>query len=371
MEQARIPSGFQDLITQQARKKRLLQQNLQNLFRKFGYEEIMTPALEFYQTYNLAFNALEDSQMFKYIDENGEILSLRLDMTVPIARVAASKFKDSPTPLRFCYATDVFKIRQSFAGKKSEVTDCGIECIGLSEKNDLEILVLALEALKEIGVENYTLEIGNTRFFDLAAKDFIKNKKDREILADLIDRKSMIELKEFVQSLNLELPVQNFFLSIPWLAGSKEALLNAYELAYSDELKEVVANMMELHENLCALSYEDKVSYDFGKIPHLNYYTGILFEGYVEGVGTSVLSGGRYDSLLQKFGKNWPACGFSIKLDYLLDVYQKEENEKQAVLYYPQDEYVQALLTAKKLREEFSVTLMPWNEDFMEVKVKE
>lgn len=171
MQQIQLPQGMKDTILNECEKKKYLQNTLEQIFESFGYEEIITPTIEYYETYENAFKNIQTTDMYKFFDENGRILTLRTDMTVPIARVCASKFKDSKPPFRYRYTSNVFKVRQKFAGKRSEVTDCGIELIGLDSKSDVQVLCCALEVMKNF--KNYTLEIGNVKFFQGLAKLFV------------------------------------------------------------------------------------------------------------------------------------------------------------------------------------------------------
>ncbi|MBQ0066307.1 MAG: ATP phosphoribosyltransferase regulatory subunit [Firmicutes bacterium] len=356
MNQIQLPLGMRDLILEECERKRMLQHKLENVFESYGYKEIMTPCIEFHNLYQTAFGTLEDEEIFKFFDQEGKILSLRTDMTVPIARVCATKFNTKEGPFRFRYSSNVYKVRQSFGGKRSEVMDCGIECIGLDSSCDIEVLNLAILVMEEIGAK-YTLEIGNTNFFKSACKALQMDKESTARLADLIDRKSMVELKQFVQKLKLSPNAKEFFIQLPWMTGGQEALDMARELSFSTSLLEEVNKLQKLYNDLQALGYKDVITFDLGKVPHLDYYTGIIFGGYVEGVGVSVLSGGRYDKLLSKFGRDLPAIGFSVKIDYCIDVVKCEE-KKTVKIYYPKNRMVEALQKANELRKECTVELI-------------
>lgn len=177
----------------------------------------------------------------------------------------------------------------------------------------------------------------------------------------------MVDLKTYLASLQLSKEQEAFFLELPLLNG-KDVLENAMQASFDEELKEIVRKLQKLQENLKTLGYEDTITFDLGKVPHLDYYTGILFEGYVEGVGTSVLSGGRYDHLLNTFGKDMPAVGFSVKLDYLLDVIDSV-SKKVLYLYYPMSKQLEAFQKAKELRKEKEVKLIPY--EGTEIKIQE
>ena len=178
-------------------------------------------------------------------------------------------------------------------------------------------------------------------------------------MADLIDRKSMSELSSFLESLALSEEVQTFFLQLPWLCGDVEVLKEALPYCFHPKLRAIIAGLKELYDQLKELGYEKHITFDLGKVPHLNYYSGLLFEGFVEGIGTSVLSGGRYDTLAEKFGSPMPAIGFSVKLDYVLPVLEKVATKQPSVrLCYPMKAKVKALQKAKELRKDHIVELL-------------
>lgn len=369
MKKFAIPEGTRDLILGECTAKKRLQDAIEQVFDSYGYKEIVTPSIEFYQTYQTGFEQIQDEAMYKFFDHNGSILTLRMDMTVPIARVAATKFKDQNPPLRFRYCANVYKVKESFAGKRNEVTDCGIELLGLNEKqSDLEILVCALEVMECMQQEPYTLEIGNVNFFHTAVELLGLTKDETEILADLIDRKSLTELKDYLNTLMLTAADKQFFLQLPWLCGSADMLEDALACCFDERLKKIVENLQQLYRQLAELGYENRITFDLGKLPHLNYYSGILFEGFVPGIGTSVLSGGRYDSLLEKFGEPLPAIGFSVKLDAVLPVLNLKQKEATLTLCYPYERKVEALRKAKELRKTARVELLCGEYDDIFVK---
>ena len=360
MNKFTIPEGTRDLILGECRIKKALQHDIEYIFDRYGYKEIITPTIEYYKTYQTGFENVKDEVMYKFFDHQGSILTMRMDMTVPIARVVATRFKDQSLPLRFRYCANVYKVKESFAGKRNEVSDCGIELIGQSAKeSDLEVLVCALEVMEKIKHDGYTLELGNVNVFHNACKDLKLSTEEMSKLADLIDLKRISELETYLQTLTIHDDAKRFFLQLPWLCGDVEVLKEALPYCFNTDLKETIINLKTLYQQLSALGYENHITFDLGKVPHLNYYSGLLFEGFVEGIGTSILSGGRYDTLLKKFGTNLPAIGFSVKLDYVLPVYEDHLQKMQTIkLYYPMKDKVEALKCAKELRKQAVVELL-------------
>jgi len=363
--QIQIPAGMRDLFPEECTNKEEMKRKILNVFRSYGYAIVETPLIEYYATYQNTFDSIKEEQLYKFMDDNGQILALRTDMTLPIARLCATKLSNVHPPFRFCYASNVYKVRQSFAGKRNEVTDCGIELIGLDKKSDLEVVSCAIDTLEALDLKEYTFEIGNSDIFKQACSLVNVDENDRNILADLIDRKSMIDLKIFLSGKGFEKKVSGFFQALP-LANGENALSESRKICFDEKLSDVIDQLEKLQRNLLMLKPNASISFDLGKVPHLNYYTGIIFEAFIPGVGTSILSGGRYDTLLQKLGRDLPACGFGIKLDYLLDKEQlkKDANRK---LFYPADRIVEALIYAEKLRKDGPVELLPWDKDTMEV----
>lgn len=353
-----IPEGTKDLVLGECIIKKKLQMSIEGILDKWGYKEVVTPTIEFFQTFNACVDNLREEDMYKFFDSKGRILLLRPDMTIPIARVVATKFKEVSTPLRFRYSADVFRVHESLGGKQNEYTDCGVELIGLEgEDSDLEILVTALDALKVLKDTEYKLEIGNIDFFNSAVKDLKLNDDERSYLAQLIDRKTLKELEDYLDELNVEESYKEFFKELPWLFGGKEVLEKGKEYAFNDELKASIEYLERLTDKLERLGYGDKLTFDLGMVPRLNYYTGIIFRGYVEGVGVTVLSGGRYDGLIAKFGKDIPAVGFSINLDSLIDVVNNSNMNEQIKfrIYYGTGYMLEAIEKSDKLRKEGNV----------------
>lgn len=370
MKQFTIPAGMRDRIREECASRRELQQAIEERFARWGYEEVITPTIEFYKTYEAGFDNINEEDMYKFFDAQGRILMLRADMTIPIARLAATKFKDAEVPLRFRYCANVFKVHEDLSGLKNEIRDCGVELIGVPQScGDLEILMTALDALSVVKDRPWVLEIGNINFFREACRYFSITKEDSEALAELIDEKSITSLAEKLDALGLRAEGRQFFLQLPWLSGDQRMLQDAEQYCFCEELLQILRDLSSLADDLQALGCE-RVQFDLGKTKNLNYYTGIVFEAYVEGVGKRVLSGGRYDTLLEKYGRKLPAVGFSIKLDALSEIWQAKEPAKETVIVYPPKERVAAMKKARQLADEGRVRLVA-DATAQELRIKE
>lgn len=350
------PSGTKDIIGAECRTLRDLEFQFRDRFDRWGYEEVITPMIEYYQTFTAA--QMKDQEMYKMLDASNRILTLRADMTVPIARLAATKRKDSPLPLRFQYTANVFKRQVHFSGNQNESVDCGVELLGVDETSgDLEILACALDALSILKDQRYTLEIGSRKFFLTACDALHLNEMTVNTLADLINRKSIAALHDYVVGMDLSEDKKDFFRQLPWLCGDVKILQQARACAFHSELMTILDEMEQYYHQCEQLGYQEHISFDLGKIPRMQYYSGIIFEAFVEGVGNSVLSGGRYDHLCERFGRPLTAVGFAIRLDAFSKAVQQKQSRKYITMAYPPHLQVEALKQAVDLRKEAIVSL--------------
>lgn len=363
------PAGTRDLIKEECTTRRWLQTKLMEVFDSWGYEEVNTPMVEYYQTFSIA--QMKEQELYKILDASNRILTLRADMTIPIARVAATKFNDEDLPLRFQYCANVFKVNEQLRGIQNESTDCGVELLGVEEPyGDLEILACALDALSLLKNQTYTLEIGNLNFFQAACDALHLEEAVRNRLADLINRKSLKSLQDYVETLSLDQEKKTFFLQLPWLCGDVNVLQEARAYVFHEDLIQILDQLANLCEQLKQLGYEEAITIDLGKIPSMKYYTGLIFEAFVEGVGISVLSGGRYDKLGKRFGHDVPAIGFCIRLNALASILTPPAPRKRLIIEYPPQLQVSALRLAQTYRKDQIVELKQ-NEAIEEIQLLE
>lgn len=369
-----LPEGTRDLILDECIIKRVLERDIDNIFEKWGYKEVITPTLEFYETFNHDSQTLREEDMYKFFDNRGRILVLRPDMTIPIARVVETKLKDTELPIKLRYTSNVFRVHASLGGKRNEYTDCGVELIGLEDKkSDLEVLVLALEALKKLGLKDFKLEIGNIGFFNGAFKNLEIDQEYREVIAQFIEDKNLKSLEDYLSNLDIKEEYKKFFNKLPWMFGNKKVLEEAKKLAFNEDIKENLEYLEELYSQLEALGYGENVTFDLGMVPRLNYYTGIIFRGYGEGVGNTLLRGGRYDNLIKASNDYVPAIGFSIDVNSVIENVKQNgnvsENQNVCKIYYNPENRIEAIKKSEELRSQgFIVDLLP-KQDIQAMKI--
>ena len=156
-----MPGGVRDLLPGEAHCKRELENNLLQLFRTWGYQEVVTPTFEYYEVLAPALGDLLHDQLYRFIDDRGQVMVLRPDMTTPIARLVSTRLQDQELPMRLCYAANVFR-RESHAGRQREFYQAGVELLGAEGPDaDAEIIGLAAEALKLAGVKDFRITVGH------------------------------------------------------------------------------------------------------------------------------------------------------------------------------------------------------------------
>lgn len=372
MQKNIIPEGTRDLIGVECGVREELIKNVKGVFTKWGYDEVITPTVEYYNTFHYKTQSLKEEEMYKFFDNKGRILVLRPDMTVPIARVIGTKLKDFKTPIRLRYESNVYRVNESLGGKRNEYTDCGVELIGLdNNSSDLEILITALEVLKSIKVDEYKLEIGDINFFNCAISTLGLCDSDEIKLAELIEKKSLKALDDFLNKLDIEEDKKMFFRKLPLLFGGKTVLEECRKITFNEGMKTSLKYLEDLYNKLEILGFGDFIALDLGMVPRLDYYTGIIFRGYVQGIGNIVLSGGRYDNLIKVFGRDEKAVGFSINIDCLIPLVKNADNknENEFTISFNKDNETLAMIKALEIIKNGGIVKMNPSENINEIKV--
>lgn len=329
-----IPEGMRDLTIDESKRRNEIISIIRDIFGRWGYEEIVTPTIEYFDSFNIKTKTLKEEEMYKFFDNRGSILVLRPDMTVPVARMISSKLKDMKVPIKLSYCANIFRVHEMLMGGRNEYLDCGVELVGVKDElSDLEILVTAIETLKKLTCRDFKVYIGYVNILKVAMEEMALEEKDKEKIADLIENKSLINLQEYVSNLNIKDKEKEFLVTLPTLFGEKEVLKKIKTLVENEKVLKNILYLENIYNDLVDLGYENNISIDMAMVPRLNYYTGIIFRGYIDGIGRNILRGGRYDGLLKSFGRDLPAVGFSISVDLLIDSYEyTKENEKKDII---------------------------------------
>lgn len=310
------PEGTRDRLFAECRQRRQVQASLTALFQGRGYAEVSTPEVEFYDLFLRSGNPLPQESMLKIIDRSGKIMVMRPDCTTPIARVAATRLKTVPLPQRLYYDQTVFRSDDAHKGGSSEIAQCGVELIGASgRKADLEMVAMAVDALRACGLKDFHIELGHVGFLRELSSHMEMPADVSEQMLNLIEKKNFAALSDLLEPYAGQ-PACGVLQRISRLFGGAEVLKEAERLT---EEGDSLIYLRELYQELSHAGYGNYLRFDLGLVHQIDYYTGVVFRGYVEGAGDAVLSGGRYDRLVESFGRPAPATGFVVDVDAVTD----------------------------------------------------
>lgn len=332
------PLGMRDTLPDLFNRKRKVRASIEEEMERWGYQFIETPTLEYYETVGSA-SAILDQQLFKLLDQEGHTLVLRPDMTAPIARVAASRLLKNDLPIRLAYTANVFRAQQREGGRPAEFEQIGVECIGdYTISADAEGIALIISSLQEAGLEDFQLSVGHIGFARTLFLQILGTEERADALTRFLYEKNYVGYREHVKGLGLSSIDKQRLLDFLKLRGGAEVIEMAFNLLENDLGREDVLQLQQLFEMMGDYGLDEKVKFDLTLVSHMSYYTGILFEVYAGNVGFPIASGGRYDQLLQKFGKETGATGFAIRIDRLLEALKDEEVGSQAscILFSPE-----------------------------------
>lgn len=314
-----IPSGMRDLLPEEARQRRQLENRLVEVFTGWGYQEVITPTLEFYDTLAVEMDAELDSQLYRFFDRDGRLLVLRPDMTIPIARLVATRLRHLALPLRLFYIANVFRYESPQAGRLREFAQAGVELIGLGDAQaDAEVIALATKALWQAGLQDFQISVGQIQLFHALMEELHLPEALVRAVKSAITRKDLVGLECLLKEDPLLASHKEEIREVFDLRGGVEVLQKARLLLKSSCFHQALSRLEEVYEHLVRLGVAEAVCLDLGLLRGFEYYTGIVFEGYTADLGFTICGGGRYDNLLGKFGYPCPATGFALGLDRLL-----------------------------------------------------
>lgn len=361
------PEGVRDIYGAEFCLKAACEQDIHKVLHSYGYEDIQTPTFEFFDVFSKEIGTTPSKELYKFFDKEGDTLVLRPDFTPSIARCAAKYYIDTDVPVRFCYKGNAFTNTSNLQGKLKEVTEMGVELIGdNSIAADAEMIAMCIKALQNTGLENFQVSIGEVEYIKgLCAQAGLDEETEME-LRDLISIKNFFGAQDLLERSGVNENCKEALLHVSDLFGQSEILMEAKKFAYNAVSMQAIERLENLYDVLCAYGVEKYVAFDLGMVSKYNYYTGIIFKAYTYGVGDAIVKGGRYDKLLEKFGKTAPAIGFMIVIDDLTTALKAagksaDDHADRVVILYKEEELKEVIAKANALRSEGNyVSMIPY-----------
>lgn len=350
------PDGVRDIYSAEYRKKNELENKLQKVFGLYGYHNVQTPMFEYFDVFGKEVGTIPSKELYKFFDREGNTLVLRPDITPSIARMATTLYDTEKLPIRLCYKGNTFINHSSYRGRLHETTQAGAELIGLdSVEADAEMVAMAVESLKEVGLGEFQIHIGNVEFFESFIVETGLDKEKELKLREFISNRNYFGVEELLQNANTKETTKAAFQILPELIGGAEILREAKKYALNFRTIEALKRLEALYDLLTAYGVEKYVTFDLSMSGTYGYYTGIIFRGYTYGTGDAIVKGGRYDHLLEKFGKASPSIGFVIVVDELLNAFARQKlsipyKNKNTFILYDANRQAEAIKLAKEFR---------------------
>jgi ATP phosphoribosyltransferase regulatory subunit len=321
-----IPSGTRDVLPEETREVRAITDTLRGVFERHGYGEVYTPALEYESVLERADMA-EAKPAYRVFDETGAVLVLRSDMTVPIARVVATRYGASETPLRFCYFAHCYRGVRPQRGQPRELLQAGIELIGApAPEGTCEALTVLCHALDATGLKDYRIGLGDASLFPALMASLDVPDTLRAGLLEALVLRDFVGLERALADSGLSTESAELLIEVPQRRGGPEVLTDAPAQA-----EEAVTGLRRVHE-LLEPAVAERVIFDLGLVRNIGYYTGAVFDVYDPALGAPIGGGGRYDELVGRFGRSLPAVGFALGVDRLHIALAGEERGTGALL---------------------------------------
>ena len=336
------PEGTKDLLFEECSAKNKVTNIFKEIFEEKGYHQVYTSGLEFLDIFSLARSGIAAENMYKMTDNKGRLLVVRPDSTLPIARMVCTRLQNEVTPIRLFYNQPIYRNNASLKGRRHEVNQTGIELLGVKGmRADLEVIVTAIQSLQKI-VPDFRFELGNAIFFKSLVKKLSVSDMVAEEIRVTIESKNYSALNILLDSLEPSSTVESLR-SLPRLFGGEEVFGKAEKLFVDTDTQEALKSLKQIYKTIAPLCGEDNLIIDLGLVQRNNYYSDIIFSGYVEGSGEAILIGGRYDKLADVFNTTMPAAGFGINVDELAKILLKNKFIKYArvpeVLVHGDDNY--------------------------------
>ena len=351
-----IPYGTRDFLPREAAEKRAIETAIAEEFNRWGYDEIVTPTVELLDTLTAVSGSDMEPHMFKLFDKNNRTLALRHEMTTPIARVAASRMKEEKLPLKLSYISSVFRYEQTQTGRQCEFHQAGVELLGSDKPTtDAEIIALAVSVMKQAGLNDFIICLGQVDFINGLMKQCGIESKDKAKIRSAIEQRDLVGLNRIVDHTDISEDAKTKVKEIPLLHGGKDVLKKAYSMINNEQSRKALDNLSEIYTLLEAYNVAEYITFDLGVIRDFSYYTGMVFEAYTPGLGYPLCGGGRYDNMLTDFGTELSATGFAVGIERIMLALERhglkcEKKQRDVYVAFAAGKATEAIKAVQKLR---------------------
>jgi ATP phosphoribosyltransferase regulatory subunit len=289
--------------------------------RRWGYRHVITPLVENMEVLDLGLGVDQRRRLFKFTDRRGDVVALVGERTVPVARLVAGKLRGAALPLRLCYAGPVVSTDEGRFQHRRETYQVGAELVGApGPVADAEVITLAARCMEATGIRRYQIDVGHAEFFH-GIMDAVRLPDEvKAAVRAALGARDFVALESLLEDTPLRSAEHELLLRFPALRGGMEILDAAAGLVRNERSERALAELRSVHALLTDHGIAEVIHLDLGAIRDFDYYTGVIFEGYGPDFGRPIAQGGRYDTLLARFGRPAPATGFVVQLDLVSEM---------------------------------------------------
>jgi len=352
-----LPRGVSDYLPEAAGKIEKIENSISRIFELWGFSRVIVPRLEYEDVLSIGMGDELKGKTYRFDDrQSSRLLVLPPDITPQIARIVATRLKNWPLPHRISYSGRVLRQTEIQAGRSREIFQSGVELIGLdSPEADAEMIVMAVEAMKSLGFDEFKIDLGQVEFCRGVMAASGLNGPAMSELKEAVTRKDLSAVSAVLNSNQISDASRCEINALPRLFGGREVLDAAQAVASNSRSLAALVNLRQVLDILDIHGVSDYLTIDLGETRGLDYHTGITFEGFVTGLGEPVCSGGRYDNLTARYGFEAPATGFTFNVLGLLQAMERLPElaivtKRDFLLFNGRDDRREALEVARLLR---------------------
>jgi ATP phosphoribosyltransferase regulatory subunit len=322
-----IPKGVRLYLPPDAARKREVESKLLDVFLRWGFQEILTPTLDYYETAARGLGHQSLGDLFKIIDrETGELLTLRSDITPQIAHLAATSLRSRPLPLRLCYTGRIYRYVHTQGRLQQEFHQSGVELVGLeSLEADAEVIAIAVESLRSSGLKEFSVILTHMGFLRDVLDKIQAPRPWIVAYREALGRKDLTSLKRLVGEIDISPRLRSVLLQAPDWVGGADVLDRVQKALPARKSRQSMEDLRSILEMLEVYGVAQDITFDLSEVRGFNYYTGTGFEIFSPLAGHPICSGGRYDDLIGRFGAPAPATGFAIDVGGLIETLNLQE----------------------------------------------
>lgn len=357
----KTPQGAESIFLEEAYKHEKINETLNDLYTSWGYLPIKTPVFDYYETYEKLLSETSKQNCFRLMDREGDLLLLRNDITLFLARQLGRVLKEEDRALRVHYADSILRHQSEIDISSNEFFQTGAELVGSPGiYGDLEAITLLHTIISDLELSGTRIHVGSRSLFDSIVSNF--SNIDSKKLISLINTRDEVALINYLK-LEMDEYKANEITKIFMFIGTYQEFIDFTQsisgLVNKLNIGSDIEYLLDIGKNLKDLNIVDDFRLDLSEVANRSYYTGIVFKAYTPGVDSAIATGGRYDNLISSFGKSIPSVGFSILL-------RKIENKITNLKFLPpkmqdiavEDNFVKAYKKAQQLRKDGSAAVI-------------